>query len=203
MNYIDITILIILAFSTLRGLMRGLIRAVFDIMAFVFSIWLGALWYRELSLYLTNYMKLPGNIMYTIAFVLIFIGVYLVTAFAGGFLHKLVGRGILGPLNLLGGALIGAAKGIIMVWIVLQLTVLFPLPKEALSQMDSSKGIKALKPALEYTSGLIFKMAPKDMYNFNKFIPTLSNSPSPLSERSESKGRGVAEGRGEGSRNKQ
>ena len=179
MNYIDITILIILAFSTLRGLMRGLVRAVFDIMAFVFSIWLGSIWYRELSLYLTNYVKLPGNIIFTIAFVLIFIGVYVVTALAGGFLHKLIGRGILGPLNMLGGALIGFAKGILMIWIILQITVLFPLPKEATAQINTSKGVASLKPALTYTSQIIFKMAPKDMYNLNKFIPTLSNPPSP------------------------
>ncbi|MEK7376225.1 MAG: CvpA family protein [Candidatus Margulisiibacteriota bacterium] len=191
MNYIDITILIILAFSTLRGLMRGLVRAIFDIMAFVFSIWLGSIWYRGLSLYLTNYVKLPGNIMYTIAFVIIFIGIYLITALVGSFLHKLIGRGILGPLNMLGGAIIGFAKGIIVIWIILQITVLFPLPKEASSQIKGSKGVESLKPALEYTSLLIFKMAPKDMHNLNKFIPTMNISPSPADS-----GRGKGEGPG-------
>ena len=176
MNYIDIIILIILAFSVLRGLFRGLIRAVFDIMAFVFAIWLGVLWYRDLSLYLTNFMKLPGNIIYTIAFVLIFVGVYLATTFAGGFLHKIVGRGILGPLNLTGGAAIGLAKGILIILVILQIAVLFPLPKEAASHINSSKGVQALMPGLEYTSRIIFGIVPKDIGDIEKYIPKMQGS---------------------------
>jgi membrane protein required for colicin V production len=170
LNWIDIIVLIILGLTIVRGFMRGLVRSIFDIVGLSVSIWLGFLWYRDVSLYLTNYVRLPGNLVYSIAFLLVFIGTYLVANFIGYIIHRLIGKGFLGPVNLLAGGAIGFAKGIIIIWIALQIIIIFPLPGNISKPLKSSQTLAVLKPALEFTAQTVFRIMPRDIPTFNDFF---------------------------------
>ncbi|MCX5749604.1 MAG: CvpA family protein [Candidatus Saganbacteria bacterium] len=170
LNWIDIVVLVILGLTVIRSFLRGMIRSIFDIIALGVSIWLGFIWYRDVSLYLTSYIKLPGNLVYTISFLLVFIGVYLITSLIGYLLHRLIGRGFLGPVNSLAGGAIGFAKGIIIVWIALQIIIIFPLPPNISTPLKTSQTLNILKPALEFTAQTVFRIMPKDIPTFNDFF---------------------------------
>jgi len=176
LNWIDIVVLIVLGLTVIRGFMRGMVRSVFDIIGLGVSIWLGFLYYRDVSLYLTNYVKLPGNFVYTLGFLLVFIGAYLVANLIGYILHRLIGKGFLGPVNLLAGGAIGFAKGIIIIWIALQLIIIFPLPPNISSPLKVSQTLAVLKPVLEFTAQTVFRIMPKDIPTLNDFFKKPSPS---------------------------
>lgn len=191
LNWVDIVVLVILALTVVRGFMRGLVRSIFDIIALGVSIWLGFFWYRDVSLYLTHYVKLPGNFVYTLGFLLVFIGIYIAANLIGYILHRLIGRGFLGPVNSLAGGAVGFAKGIIIIWIALQIIIIFPLPMNTTQSLRSSQTLSVLKPALEFTAQSVFKIMPKDIPTLNDLFKDGSRISHPEKGGSKRTGEGI------------
>ncbi|WP_168208634.1 CvpA family protein [Chitinophaga sp. XS-30] len=126
---IDILFAIILAFAIYKGFTRGLIVAVFSLVAFV----LGMAAALKLSAVLASYLEqsgMHGRWWPVISFIAIFLVVVIIVRLGAAFLEKIVQWSMLGWLNRLGGILLyGIVYTVIysvMLWLANQLYWLSP-----------------------------------------------------------------------------
>ncbi len=145
-NWADIAVLFILTLFTVRGLLRGFIRSIFDFLALGIAVYLAFYWYVDCANFLYGYLKTPLNIIQIGSFIGIWLIAFFITATLGGFAHKLIGKSIFGSANIIGGALLGATKGLLFVWMILQVIFMLPLPQEATVTIKNAITIEALNP---------------------------------------------------------
>lgn len=130
MTGFDFVILAILVASGLLGLVRGLIKEVLSLMAFVLAfvaaIWWGPTVYSWLDVYIETAMLRMG-IAYAAVFILVLLGIGLVNVT----LAALVRTTGLTPANHGLGAVFGLARGLLFVLILVALGGYTPLPQES------------------------------------------------------------------------
>lgn len=129
MVWVDYAIIGIIALSAIVGLVRGLLREVLS-----FVIWLGALFiawtfYKELAAELARWIASP-EARAGAAFLILVFAVLILGAIFGYLLSVLVDKtGLTGTDRVLGSAF-GAARGAILVAMLVFLAALTPLPDD-------------------------------------------------------------------------
>lgn len=171
LNWIDIIVSVFLALSIGRGFLRGLIRSLFDIISLLLAVILAFYWYKNFAIFAGNYIKMPGDILHIVSFVVIWAAVYFVSLMLGNFIHKLLGGGLFGPANSLGGALLGAAKGLLSLWIVLYFLALVPLPEAFKKDIYDAQTISNLIPVIKPIGDSLFSMVPGKMDLLKVYLP--------------------------------
>src|SRR5690625_2088116 len=110
MNWVDYTILAIIAISVLISLVRGFVREVLSIVVWIGAFWLAIRFAMPLSAYLEAYIATPV-LRIGVAFVVVFVGTLLVGAVLNHLAGQLVGRtGFSGTDRALGGVFRGARR---------------------------------------------------------------------------------------------
>lgn len=145
-NWLDFVLLAILFYSVAGGWRRGLIRQLFDIIgilaayyfalnySFIFMAWLER--YIPLTRWLPDWfgITLPGGLVLgdvlvrLVGFVLLFIMVRVVVQAAAAVLHGIFSLPLLGTINAMGGLVLGAVKGALLVIILVGLLSLVATP---------------------------------------------------------------------------
>ena len=161
-NWVDITVAVFLILSVGRGFLRGFIRSVFDMLAILLAVFIAFTWYGQAAMFIGRYIKIPENFVYIVGFSLTWAAIYFLTLLAGSFLHKIFGHGLLGPLNSFGGALIGAAKGLLVLWLVLYFIEMVPIPKDISAGIDNAQTIAGIRPVIKTIGDGIFSVVPND-----------------------------------------
>ena len=131
MTVFDYAVLGIIGISILLSVMRGFLREIMALLAWVVAFWLASVFTDQLAPLLPAAIPSP-ELRYLAAFVLIFLGVLLimtVIAIAVSQLLKAIG---VGPLDRAFGALFGFARGILIVLVLVLLSGLTNLPKQPL-----------------------------------------------------------------------
>lgn len=153
MNWIDITLLVILALFALRGFYRGLFREVFSVVGMVAGLW-AALTYHE---YVTNWLseQWAGSpfLVKIASFVIVFFVVYFLCSVAGWLLHRSEQALFLKTFNRAGGVAIGFGKGVALVGLVLYFVhsaAWLPQPTR-----DKMAGAYLVKPLYQFGTSLI------------------------------------------------
>jgi len=129
MMWLDYLILGIIALSALIGLVRGLVREVLSL-----AIWIGAIlvaWvlYEPLAERLTPWISTP-SVRLGAAFLILVFGVLILGAIVGHLITLLVEKtGLTGTDRLL-GVVFGAARGAVLVAMLVFLAGLTPLPDD-------------------------------------------------------------------------
>lgn len=130
MNWIWVDYLIagIILISALISLFRGFIREVLSLLVWILAFWIGWAFFRDLALHL-YWIELP-SFRYGIAFFTLF----LATLIVGALVNYLVGQlliktGLSGTDRFL-GVLFGAARGAVLVAVLVLLAGLTPLPQD-------------------------------------------------------------------------
>ncbi len=118
-NVIDLGVLFVILVLALRGYRRGLLREVFT-----FAGWLGGMAgaYRmmaDLAPIAAKAFHLPVVVGSAIAFVGVFLGVFLTCSIAGWLISKIVRATLFAPLDRLGGLSLGAAEAVTLSALVL------------------------------------------------------------------------------------
>lgn len=145
MNWLDITVLIILIFFFLIGLSRGLVKQVFSLVSVLAGIAVGLIFYDVLALILIEYGLVGNKSVASVgAFILLSITSFIVIQILGWITNKLIGTLHLSWLNRLGGAVIGSLIGFIIVVCITSLITLF------LSKDDPSLKGSMFLPYIEY-----------------------------------------------------
>lgn len=128
-NWIDYTIIAIIALSVLISVMRGFVREVISLVVWVAAIAVSFIFYRYIADLLVNFIHSDS-----VRLVVSFVGLFLVTLILGMLINYLIGQlvantGLSGTDRVL-GIIFGIARGILVVVLLMMLVSLTPFAKE-------------------------------------------------------------------------
>lgn len=129
MNWADIIILSIIGISVIIGLLRGFVREVLSLVAWVAAFWIAFAFTQRASGLLTEHVSIP-TARYVIAFVCLLLLALLAIGLINHFIGKLISRGGLGGTDRMLGLVFGVVRGVAIVGILVFLAGLTPVPQD-------------------------------------------------------------------------
>lgn len=111
MNLIDAIILIVLICFALKGLVRGLVNEASSLAGLILGGWAAYIYYPDLAILIQNWLHLSKLISSFVAFMLLLFLIGFIAHIIGNIVTAALRVVMLGTLNRLGGILIGAAEG--------------------------------------------------------------------------------------------
>jgi membrane protein required for colicin V production len=156
-NWIDILLVLVIAFSVLSGFTAGFARVGVGFIATVVGIFLGFWCYGVAGAYVLDYVS-KREIADLIGFFAIFIGVVLVGALIGRLLAKLFKWIGLSWLDRLLGAGIGFIRGVVMAVALITVLLAFAPSPPPRSVVDSK-----LMPYMLDTSNVLAALTPREV----------------------------------------
>lgn len=130
MTWLDTVIVVVIALSTLLSLLRGAVKEVLSLVAWVLAFWLAFRYAAAAASLFEVAIPYEGARLGT-AFLLIFIAVLLAGSLLGSLVSRLVRAGGLGAADRALGAVFGAARGGIAAVVLVTLAALTPLAQGA------------------------------------------------------------------------
>jgi membrane protein required for colicin V production len=151
MTWFDYAVLAIVGLSVLLAVFRGAVREIAALAGWAAALILSGLFAQELAHWMPT--ALPPMPRVVIAYLVIFLGVLLLSGLAGMLLAKLFRAAGLGFADRVVGALFGLARGMLIVLVGVMLAGLTSLPKEPFWREAALSGpletaVLAAKPAL-------------------------------------------------------
>ena len=114
MNLFDIIILVVLILFALKGVVRGLVNETFSLTGLILGGWVAYRFYPVLSVPIRTTLHLPAHVSAFLAFMLLLLVTGIVAHIVGNILTAALKLVMLGSINRLGGILIGAAEGALL-----------------------------------------------------------------------------------------
>lgn len=114
MNLVDLIVLAVLAFFSLKGMMRGLINEVSSLAGLLLGVFFAYSYYTSLAVPLQKILHLPIYIAFFLSFLLILILVGIIAHLAGNLITTALKFAMLGSVNRLGGIFIGFVEGCLL-----------------------------------------------------------------------------------------
>lgn len=118
MNYVDLILLLPLAYGLIRGFIKGLVNELASLLSIVAGLYLAYNYHHDVELWLAELIGEDNNWLSIASYLLIFIAVSLVVFLLARVLTRMINFMALGILNRLAGAAFGAAK-ILLVFLLL------------------------------------------------------------------------------------
>ncbi|MDO9555811.1 MAG: CvpA family protein [Atribacterota bacterium] len=137
-NWIDISIMIIILLNMIIGIRRGVIRGIINLIGVITAIFLAIFWFKEVGEYISLHSQLSREIANILGFAIIFLGVYLIARIIEIFFKKILSLLFVSWIDGLGGAVFGLIKGSLMVGILLVIITFIPLPVFLKDQLENS-----------------------------------------------------------------
>jgi len=119
MNYIDVILGLLLIFSVIGGFKNGLITEIASLAALILGIW-GAIHFSYITTeLLIKYFDLNSDYLNIISFGVTFIVIVILVHIVGNVVNNMFDSMMLGVVNKLGGMVLGLARSILFLSIVL------------------------------------------------------------------------------------
>ena len=129
MIWVDFAIIGIIALSAVIGLARGFIREVLSLAIWVVAVFAAWTFHRPLAEQLTPWLSTP-SVRIGVAFIILVLVVLILGAILGQILTTLIEKtGLTGTDRLL-GVVFGAARGALLVAVLVYLAALTPMPED-------------------------------------------------------------------------
>lgn len=138
MNWVDLLIVAIVAWSAFRAFRTGLVRELTALIAVVAGIFLAGALSDDLADSLDFLISDPET-RNLAAFIAIFAGVFVAGQVLSAVLSDVAGMLLLGPLDHIAGAIFGVLQGILVVQILLIAVAVFPAAASVSSAVDDSR----------------------------------------------------------------
>lgn len=137
-NWIDVSIMIIILLNMIIGIRRGIIRGIINLIGVITAIFLAIFWFKEVGEFISSHSQISGEIANILGFALIFLGVYLIARIIEIFFKKILSLLFVFWIDGLGGAVFGLVKGSLIVGILLVIITFIPLPVFLKEQLENS-----------------------------------------------------------------
>jgi membrane protein required for colicin V production len=128
-NWVDIIILSTVAVSTLISLFRGFIREAFSLAVWVLAFWLSWTFFRDLALNMENMIATP-SVRLGVAFVALMILSLMVGGLVNYLVIQLIDKTGLSGSDRFIGMIFGAARGVLVVAVLVLVAGLTPFPAD-------------------------------------------------------------------------
>lgn len=159
--YLDLIIIVFLAWGMIRGFKRGLIIELCTLMALVLGVF-GAYYFgSETSEYLIKEFNTDKRVSLVLAFAILFLGIVVAVYFFGKTLEKVIKLVALGLINKLAGLLFGLAKFAILLSGIFFLINGFPFTENIISK-DWKKDSYLYEPVEEISYIIYPRLKEKD-----------------------------------------
>jgi len=156
MNPFDIIIIVILGYSLVRGVFRGLVKEVSSIIGVLGGFYAAFTYYTMLAKLLSGLIKEPAYLN-ILSFLIIFCTVLIIVGVLGIIIKYLLNIAFLGWVDRIGGVGFGLAKGVLIAS-VLFITLTAFLPKVSAFLKNSM-----LAPHVSWVSEKMVKVVSKEM----------------------------------------
>ena len=156
MNPFDIIIIVILGYSLVRGIFRGLVKEVSSIIGVLGGFYAAFTYYAILAKFLSGLIKETAYLN-ILSFLIIFCGVLIIVGILGVIIKYLLNIAFLGWVDRIGGFGFGLVKGILIASILF-LTLTAFLPKGSAFLKNS-----ILAPQVSWVSEKMAKIVSKEM----------------------------------------
>jgi len=130
MVWIDVVILALIVLSAVLSLFRGFVKEALALASWLVALWVAMAFYEDLALVLAEWISMPSAQKIT-AFVLLFICVLLLGALVNYLAGKLVAKTGLTSTDRMLGVVFGAARGAVIVALLVLFAGLTPMPQDA------------------------------------------------------------------------
>lgn len=154
MNWIDVILISVLALTSILGVIKGLVKQVFGLLAGIVGLILALGFYSQVS---WIYLRFVSNEV--VANFLGFLTIFLAVLCLGWVSSYCLSKFIKGPLkllnNILGGGL-GLLKGILICGVVVFALLVFPISKKALKE-------SALSPVCLQMTRAMISLIPQEL----------------------------------------
>lgn len=156
MNPFDIVIIVILGYSLVRGLFRGMVKEVSSIIGVFGGFYAAYTYYGHLGKLLS---RLIQDVAYLniLSFMIIFCGVLIIVSVLGVIIKYLLNIAFLGWVDRIGGVIFGITKGVLIVSVLFISLTAF-LPKGSAFIKNS-----VLAPHVAWVSEKMAKVISKEM----------------------------------------
>lgn len=139
MNLFDIIILAVLIFFALKGLVRGLVNEAASLTGLILGGWLAYRYYPALSAPMSTALHLPAHVSSFLAFILLLLVIGIIAHIAGNIITAALKLVMLGSLNRLGGILIGATEGALLLSLLFSTATSGFMPEQLKQKVRASK----------------------------------------------------------------
>ncbi len=154
MSWLDLAILIIILLSALISLIRGFVKESISLLTWIVAGVLAFRYFTPMSSLLEPYVSAP-TIRAIAAFALLFVSTLIVGAIVNFIMSQLVSKTGLSGTDKALGVVFGAARGVLIVTMVVLLASLTPMPEASWWQESATVGmfqqlaewVKAIIPA--------------------------------------------------------
>jgi len=156
MNLLDVILIVVIAFSSVYGLFKGLVKEVISLLAVIIGL-IGASRFYEGASPLLKHLGLGEQAARILSFFVLFIVIFIALILIGKLVHKLIHAIFLGWLNRLGGIGFGFIRGIIVSGIIIMILTIILSEKAPI--LSESK----LTPHIMSISKVLVSLVPDDL----------------------------------------
>jgi len=186
MNYIDYTILAVIAFFAIRGLFRGLLNEVFGLVGILLSVLLATKMMSDAANWLDQFVDIPPALSTILGFILVFAAVQLAIQFLNHVLQKIVKLTFLSAIDKLAGGLFGLLKGAMIISLLTMLVALLPMSENLIPGQTRSKLLEPLRGFAPSVFNLLAEIVPNSKTFYGEVKESFGNlSSSDVAKRSE------------------
>jgi len=128
-NWLDYVIIGVIVLSVVISVFRGFVREALALLVWAFAVVVGWTFFRELAVHLEPWISVP-SLRYAAALALLVIGVLIVGGLVTYLVGQLVERTGLSGTDRMMGMVFGAARGVLLVAVMVLIAGLTPLPED-------------------------------------------------------------------------